>query len=67
VVDRAWLRVVELLSLNVILLLAGLLACGVGLLVALPLVTCVATAAYRQLFGPEDRTGLTRGLPEARP
>ena len=66
VVDPAWPRVVELLSLNFLLLVAGLLACGVGLLVALPLVTCVATAAYRQLFGPEDRTGLTRGLPEAR-
>ena len=44
----------------------GLLVVGVGLLVAIPLVTCVSTAAYRQLFGPEDRTGLTRGLPESR-
>ena len=66
VVDRVWPRVVELLSLHFLLLVAGLLACGVGLLVALPLITCVATAAYRQLFGPEDRTGLTSALPEAR-
>jgi hypothetical protein len=66
VVDPAWWRVAELLTLNVVLLLAGLLACGVGLLVAIPLVSCVSTAAYRQLFGPDDRTGLTRGLPTTR-
>jgi hypothetical protein len=66
VVDRAWSRVVVLLTLNAALLLAGLLACGVGLLVAIPVVTCISTAGYRQLFGPEDRTGLTRGLPGAR-
>ncbi|MBM5818027.1 MAG: hypothetical protein FJ083_16070 [Cyanobacteria bacterium K_Offshore_surface_m2_239] len=64
VVDPVWPRVVSLLSLNAILVLAGLCACGVGLLVAIPLVTCVSTAAYRQLFGPEDRTGLTRGFLE---
>lgn len=67
VVDPGWWRVVELLTLNVALLVLGLLACGVGLLVALPLVTCVATAAYRQLFGADDRTGLTRALPETQP
>lgn len=66
VVDPAWSGVVALLILNFVLLLAGLFACGVGLLVAIPLVTCVATAAYRQLFGPEDRMGLTLGLPETR-
>ncbi len=66
VVDPAWPRVVLLLTLNAVLLLAGLCAVGLGLLVALPLVTCVATAAYRQLFGAVDRTGLTRGLPETR-
>jgi hypothetical protein len=25
-----------------------------------PLVLCISTAAYRQLFGAEDRTGLLR-------
>ena len=65
-VDPAWPRVVLLLTLNAVLLLAGLCAVGLGLLVALPLVPCVATAAYRQLFGAVDRTGLTRGLPETR-
>lgn len=67
VVDPVWPRVVELMGLNVVLVIAGVCACGVGLLVAIPLVTCVSTAAYRQLFGPEDRTGLTRGLPHAQP
>jgi hypothetical protein len=67
VVDPVWPRILELLTLSFVLLVAGLCACGVGLLVAIPLVTCVSTAAYRQLFGSEDRTGLTRGLSNARP
>lgn len=62
VVDPVWPRVTMLLLLNAVLLMAGLCACGVGLLVAIPLVMCVSTAAYRQLFGPEDRTGLTRSF-----
>ncbi|MEB3260778.1 MAG: hypothetical protein VKP63_09155 [Cyanobacteriota bacterium] len=67
VVDPVWSQVLALLGLNAVLALAGLCACGVGLLVAIPLVTCVSTAAYRQLFGPEDRTGLTRSVSEFRP
>jgi uncharacterized membrane protein len=43
------------------ILLAGALLCGVGLLAAAPLSLCVATAAYRQLFDAEDRTGLLTG------
>jgi hypothetical protein len=66
VVDPIWPRVVALLTLTFVLLLAGLCACGVGLVVAIPLETCVCTAAYRQLFGPEDRTGLTRERPDGR-
>lgn len=62
VVDRVWGQVVVLALLNFALLLAGLLACCLGLFVATPLVICVATAAYRQLFGPDDRTGLTRNV-----
>ncbi|MEB3302646.1 MAG: hypothetical protein VKN56_11830 [Cyanobacteriota bacterium] len=64
VVDPAWPQVVLLAMLNVGLLVAGLLACGVGLFVAMPVMVCVATAAYKQLFGSEDRTGLTHRLPE---
>lgn len=48
-----------------LILLAGVLALLAGLLVALPLVNCSLAAAYRQLFGPEDRAGLLsyRGQP----
>jgi hypothetical protein len=35
----------------------------VGFFVAWPVVVCMVTAAYRQLFGPDDRTGFTRSLP----
>ena len=47
--------------------LAGLLLCGVGLLVAMPLIYCIVAAAYVQVFGlegeapvqaPESGTGL---------
>jgi hypothetical protein len=66
VVDPVWPQVVLLALLNAGLLLAGVLACGVGLFVAMPVAVCVATAAYRQLFGPDDRTGFTRRELEAR-
>ncbi|MEB3335254.1 MAG: hypothetical protein VKP70_09735 [Cyanobacteriota bacterium] len=59
-VDPVWPQVLLLALLNGGLVLAGALACGVGLFVAIPLVACVATAAYRQLFGPVDHTGFTR-------
>jgi len=38
----------------------GTILCGVGLLVAAPVVACITTAAYRQLFGTTDHTGLLR-------
>lgn len=43
----------------------GFLACCLGLLVAIPLMTCISTAAYRQIFGTEDRTGLLAEEPPA--
>jgi hypothetical protein len=58
VVDPQWGRVLLLALLEALLLLAGFLLCLVGLLAAVPLVACVSTAAYRQIFGSEDRTGL---------
>jgi uncharacterized membrane protein len=58
VVDRQWWMVLLLVIVQSAILLAGALLCGVGLLAAAPLSLCVATAAYRQLFGSEDRTGL---------
>jgi hypothetical protein len=63
VVDPVWGNVVVLGLLNAGLLIAGVLAFLVGVFVAAPLVICVSTAAYRQLFGPEDRTGLLGQLP----
>ena len=57
-VDPSWWWVVLLLVVETIILVIGVLLCGVGLLVAAPVVACVTTAAYRQLFGSEDQTGL---------
>ena len=58
VVDPLWWQVLLLLLVQGAIVLLGALLCGVGLLVAAPLSLCVATAAYRQLFGTDDRTGL---------
>ncbi|MCP9808540.1 hypothetical protein KBY58_03725 [Cyanobium sp. HWJ4-Hawea] len=48
-----WLAVIE----GVINTIGGLFSYG-GLLVVVPVLLCISTAAYRQLFGPEDQTGL---------
>ena len=58
VVDPQWWMVALLGGVLFAILLIGALLCGVGLLAAAPLVLCVATAAYRQLFGSNDHTGL---------
>ncbi|MFM7464269.1 MAG: hypothetical protein ACKO28_02140 [Cyanobium sp.] len=62
VVDRAWPQVFQLMMLSVGLLVVGLLAAGVGFFVAWPVVVCMVTAAYRQLFGSKDHTGFTPDL-----
>lgn len=56
-VDPSWWWVVLLLIVESLILMIGLLLCGVGLLAASPVVFCISTAAYRQLFGNEDNTG----------
>lgn len=61
IVSPQWGRVLLLTLAEVGILLLGMLACLVGLFVAAPVATCVSTAAYRQLFGREDRTGLLAG------
>jgi hypothetical protein len=48
-----WLGIIE----GVVHTIGGLFSYG-GLLVVVPLVLCISTAAFRQLFGAEDRTGL---------
>ena len=56
-VDPSWWWMLLLLIVEVEILGIGLLLNGVGLLVASPLVICISTAAYRQLFGTADQTG----------
>jgi len=63
VVDGAWAQVVQLMLVSLGLMVVGLLAAGVGLFVAWPVVVCMVTAAYRQLFGTTDHTGFTRSVP----
>lgn len=59
VVDRQWGSVMALILLEALLFVAGLLALGVGLFVAMPVMICISTAAYRQLFPqPEGPAGL---------
>ncbi|MFM7676351.1 MAG: hypothetical protein ACKO5F_12395 [Synechococcus sp.] len=58
VVDPQWGQVFLLGLVEAGVLLLGLLACFVGVFVAIPVVACIGTAAYRQIFGTEDRTGL---------
>jgi len=53
VVDRQWWPTLGLVALESLLLLAGVLALLLGLFVAVPVVFCVSTAAYRQLFEAE--------------
>jgi uncharacterized membrane protein len=60
VVDPQWLQVLLLHLLQALLILIGVLACLVGVFVALPVVTCMSTAAWRQLAGTADRTGFAR-------
>ncbi len=56
--DPQWGSVLLLALAEFAIALLGLLACVVGLLVAVPVILCTSTAAYRQVFGSEDLTGL---------
>ncbi|KEF43134.1 MAG: hypothetical protein ER33_02730 [Cyanobium sp. CACIAM 14] len=56
--DPQWGSVLLLVLVEFGLTLLGLLACLVGLLVTVPLIVCISTAAYRQVFGSKDLTGL---------
>ncbi len=57
VLDPCWGWVLLLLIVEMAILLTGALLCGVGLLAAFPVMLCVSTAAFRQLFGDTDNTG----------
>ncbi|MFO7627984.1 MAG: hypothetical protein R6W06_00410 [Prochlorococcaceae cyanobacterium] len=53
-----WWTMLGFLALLALIVLAGVLSFGAGLIVGLPVISCVVAAAYQQLFGQEDRTGL---------
>ncbi|MEA5475894.1 hypothetical protein VB716_16875 [Synechococcus sp. CCY9201] len=61
VVDPQWGQVLLLGLAEFAVMLLGLMACVVGLFVAIPVVACISTAAYRQVFGTTDLTGLMTG------
>ena len=58
VVTHQWGQVLVLAVLEVLLLVAGMLALFVGFFAAWPVVAAISTAAYRQLFGTTVRTNL---------
>jgi hypothetical protein len=60
VVDPHWLSVLGLVLAQLALLALGLLACLIGVWVALPLIACSSTAAYRQLFASAATGRLSR-------
>ena len=57
-VNPSWWVVLWLAIVESVMHAIGLLFSYGGLFVILPLMICVSTAAYRQLFGSEDHTGL---------
>lgn len=61
VVQGQWWQVCGLTLLQVGVLLIGVLACGIGLLAALPVAICMSAAGYRQLFGTVDSKGFFKG------
>ena len=60
-VQSQWWQVFGLLVMQVVILLLGVLACGFGLLAAVPVVFGVTASAYRQLFGAEDQMDFLNG------
>ena len=48
--------------LMILIGLTGLLLCGVGILVAAPVIVCCLVAAYQHLFDSEDQTGFLINL-----
>lgn len=58
VVNPSWWAVLWLAIVEAVIQMIGALFSYGGLLVVVPVMLCISTAAYRQLFGAEDRTGL---------
>jgi len=57
VVDPQFWRLLGFGLLMILITLAGLLLCGIGILVAAPVVVCCLVAAYQHLFNRDDCTG----------
>ena len=60
-VQQHWWTVFGLLVLQLGVLVLGVLACGFGLLAAVPVVSGLTASAYRQLFGDDDAAGFLSG------
>ena len=60
-VQGQWWQVLGLLVSQVVILLLGILACGFGLLAAVPVVFGITASGYRQLFGADDSAGFLKG------
>ncbi len=52
-----WWQVLGLLVLRGLILLLGVIACGTGLLAAIPLAACSTAAAYQKLFRTSGEVG----------
>ena len=57
VVDPQFWRLLGFGLLMILITFAGLLLCGIGILVAAPVVVCCLVAAYQHLFNSDDYTG----------
>ena len=60
-VQQHWWAVFGLLVLQLGVLALGFVACGFGLLAAIPVVAGLTASAYRQLFGDDDAAGFLSG------
>ena len=60
-VQQHWWTVLGLLVLQLGVLVLGFIACGFGLLAAVPVVSGITASAYRQLFGDDDAAGFLSG------
>jgi uncharacterized membrane protein len=58
VVNPSWWMVLWLAIVEGLIQAIGALFSYGGLVVVVPVILCISTAAYRQLFGAQDRTGL---------
>ena len=60
-VQQHWWTVLGLLVLQLGILVLGFVACGFGLLAAVPVVSGITASAYLQLFGDDDPAGFLSG------